>query len=85
MGWWVGVAGGAAAVCSGGAGAQAAITADVTLAPRRVTVGDRITLTIVVDHSADTFVSAPDDREAFEPLDLVEILPPETRAERPVA
>ena len=61
------------------AGAQAAITADVMLEPSRVTVGDRVTLTIAVEHNADVSVSVPDDHEAFDPLDLIEILPLETR------
>jgi len=77
--WLLGVAAVAAVLGIVSAGAQAAITADVTLEPPRVTVGDRITLTIAVGHSVDVSVSVPDDPEAFEPLDLIEALPPETR------
>ena len=79
MRWLVGVAAVAAALGAVSAGAQAVITADVTLEPSRVTVGDRITLTIAVEHSVDVSVSAPDDPGAFEPLDLIEILALETR------
>ena len=79
MRWLVGVAAVAAALGIVSAGAQAATTADAMLEPSRVTVGDRITLTIAVEHSADVSVSVPDDHEAFEPLDLIEILPLETR------
>ena len=75
----MGVAAVAAALGIVSAGAQAAITADVTLAPPRVTVGDRIALTITVEHDTEVAVSAPDAHEAFEPLDLIEVLPPETR------
>jgi len=77
--WLLGIAAVTAALGVVSAGAQAAITADVILEPRGVTVGDRITLTITVEHSEDILVSAPDDREAFKPLDLIEVLPPETR------
>ena len=79
MRWLVVGAAVAAALGIVSAGAQAAITADVMLEPSRVTVGDRVTLTIAVEHNADVSVSVPDDHEAFEPLDLIEILPLETR------
>ncbi|MCH8161749.1 MAG: hypothetical protein IIB88_07620 [Chloroflexi bacterium] len=79
MRWLLSAATVAAALGIVSAGAQAAITADVTLAPPRVTVGDRITLTITVEHDTEVAVSAPDAHEAFEPLDLIEVLPPETR------
>ena len=75
----MGVAAVASALGIVSAGAQAAITADVTLEPPRVTVGDRITLTITVEHDTEVAVSAPDAHEAFEPLDLIEVLPPEAR------
>ena len=79
MRWLLGLAAMAAALAVVSAGAQEAITATVRLEPPRVTVGDRITLTIAVEHSGDVVVSVPDDREAFQPLDLIEVLPIATR------
>lgn len=79
MRWLLGVAALPVALGMMSAGAQAAITVDVTLEPSRVTVGDRITLTITVEHNVDVSVAVPAEHETFEPLDLIETLPPETR------
>ena len=79
MRWLLGVVAVAAALGMLSAGAQESIAADVTLEPRRVTVGDRITLTIAVEHESEVSVSVADDPEVFEPLDLIEVFPLETR------
>ena len=61
------------------AGAQESTSAVVTLEPVRVTVGDPISLVITVEHDAGVSIQAPTELEAFAPLDLIDILPAETR------
>lgn len=51
----------------------------VTIEPDRVTVGDRITLTIAVEHPSDVALSVPDDPEAFDPLDVIDVREPATQ------
>ena len=48
----------------------------VTLAPATATVGDRLTLTITVEHSADVSMTGPGFGADFGGLDLVRIAPP---------
>lgn len=79
MRWLLGVASVAAVLSVLTVAAQESVTADVTLEPGRVTVGDRISLTIAVEHDSQVIVSVPDDRDAFQPLDLIEVLPMKTR------
>jgi hypothetical protein len=59
-------------------GGQEAFTASVTVEPQRVTVGDRITLSISIEHDPGVALEAPDNPEAFAPLDLVDVREPET-------
>ncbi len=46
----------------------------------RVTVGDRITLTLTVEHDAGVEVALPDDPAAFGGFDVLEVQPPEERS-----
>jgi len=80
MRWLLGVGALAAVLGVVNVGAQTAIIADVTLEPQRVMVGDRVMLTVVVEHDSDVIVSVSDDPEAFQPLDLIEVLPPATNS-----
>lgn len=52
--------------------------ASVTLAPATATVGDRLTLTIVVDHDEGSTVEGPGFGADFSGLEAVEIAPPRT-------
>ncbi len=52
----------------------------VTIEPARATVGDHLTLTIVVMHPSDSEVSGPEGPEDFAPLELLEAKPPTTRS-----
>jgi len=68
-------------IAIGAVGAVSAQAPDarVTLEPSRATVGDRLTLTIVLLHDDGATVAGPTAPDAFAPLELVEALPPETR------
>ncbi len=61
------------------AGGQEAYSAQVTIEPQHVTVGDRITLSISVEHDPGVVLEAPDDPEAFAPLDLIDVREPATK------
>ena len=61
------------------AAAQDPVTFEVTIQPERATVGDHLTLTIVVRHPSDRSLEAPRTQGDFAPLRLIEVRPPETR------
>ena len=50
---------------------------EVTLEPESATIGDRLTLTVVLTHAAESLVTGPTERDAFLPLELIEALPPQ--------
>jgi len=55
---------------------DAVSTPSVTLAPATATVGDRLTLTITVEHRADVTVAGPGFGGDYGGLDLVQVAPP---------
>ena len=55
---------------------DAVSTPSVTLAPATATVGDRLALTITVEHRADVTVTGPGFGGDYGGLDLVQIAPP---------
>jgi hypothetical protein len=57
--------------------AQDAVSTEATIEPAVATVGDPLTLTIVVRHPQGTEVEAPEVPDAFAPLELIQALPPE--------
>ncbi len=74
------VAAGFATVCGAAAvAAQDTVTFDVAIEPARATVGEHLTLTVVARHPANVSVSVPDAADQFAPLELVEVVPPESR------
>ncbi len=79
MRWVVCVAALGLALVLARAGGQEGYSAQVTIEPQRVTVGDRITLSISVEHDPGVVLEAPDDPEAFAPLDLIDVRDPVTR------
>jgi hypothetical protein len=61
------------------AGAQAPVSFDVTLEPTRATVGDHLTLTIIAHHPPEVPLEVPTSPGEFDPLDLIELRPAESR------
>lgn len=51
------------------------------MTPASATVGDRITLTIEIDHAGGVAISGPGFGDAYGGLDIVDIAPPETKRE----
>ncbi len=60
--------------------AQQPLLASARLEPSRATVGDRITLTVAVQHEPATTIVAPETGARFGALALVEAAPPETHS-----
>jgi len=58
--------------------AQGPASVEATLEPTAVTVGDPITLTVVVRHATGADVTFPDSPDVFAPLDLIEASDVET-------
>ena len=79
MRWAVYLAALVLALIIGQADGQEAYSAQVTIEPQHVTVGDRIILSISVEHAAGVVLEAPDEPEAFAPLDLIDVREPVTR------
>ncbi len=79
MRWAVYVAALVLALVSSRAGGQEAYSAQVTIEPQHVTVGDRLILSISIQHDLGIVLEAPDDPEAFAPLDLIDVREPSTR------
>lgn len=52
---------------------------EVTMEPSRATVGDELTLTVVVTHPSGSQITGPDAPGQFAPLELIEARPPESR------
>jgi hypothetical protein len=61
---------------------QAPVIASVSLTPSLATVGDRLELTIAVDHDAAFTVEGPAFGDDFGPFELVEIEEPRRQGER---
>jgi hypothetical protein len=60
--------------------AQEPVVVDAHLSPTRATVGDHLTLSVTVEHEADTTIELPGAEAAFAPLELVEATPPEVHS-----
>lgn len=59
---------------------QEPVLVDAHLSPTRATVGDRLTLSVTIEHERDTAIEPPGAEAAFAPLELVEATPPEMRS-----
>ena len=79
MRWTVFVAALMLALVLSRAGGQEAYSAEVPIEPQRVTVGDRMILSISIEHDSGVVPEAPDDPEAFVPLDLINVREPVTK------